>query len=94
MDSAFPAIIKDRKLPNFLTFHDVLRADRRSIVAFQDGEELATEVNSEMSPTERSLTHGEGGWFQALVEEALVGLIDERQEGGGPDDTASESGES
>ena len=54
---------------------DSIGGDKKSLMS-QRREKFATQVNSEILTSVRTLAHKEGRQLQALVEEALVDLID------------------
>ncbi len=63
-----------------MTDHDtVISANRRSCLMSQLREKFATQVNSEILATIRSIAEQEGRQLQALVDEALADLIEKRK---------------
>lgn len=50
-------------------------------MAAQTREKFATQVNSEILSTVRSLAQAEGRQLQALIDEALADLIEKRKQG-------------
>ena len=62
-----------------MTFHDAILETQEDIVA-QVREKFATQVDSQILSSLRSMAAAEGRQIQALVDEALADLVEKRKQ--------------